>query len=137
MTPAPEFPCISAAHMRWTIVLVLLGLVGSIGLVPTASAQSSPVPEETPVEKIAGGFEFTEGPFWHEGRLLFTDIPANTVYEWTPADSSSSVFLKPSGHANGLAVGPQGHLLLAQHDGQVGRLTEGEAVEPVDRKSVV
>ena len=131
MTPAPKFPCISAAHMRRTIVLVLLGLVGSIGFVSPAPAQSSPVPEKAPVEKIAGGFEFTEGPFWHEGRLLFTDIPANTVYEWTPADSSSSVFLKPSGHANGLAIDAQGRLLLAQHDGQVGRLTEGEAVEPL------
>ena len=56
MTPAPKFPCISAAHMRWTIVLVLLGLVGSIGFVSPAPAQSSPVPEEAPVEKIAGGF---------------------------------------------------------------------------------
>ena len=34
----------------------------------------------TQVEKVAGGFEFTEGPVWHpDGFLLFSDIPANTM----------------------------------------------------------
>ena len=37
----------------------------------------------TQVEKIAGGFKFTEGPVWHpDGFLLFSDIPANTIYKW-------------------------------------------------------
>lgn len=86
-----------------------------------AAGQSSPVPDGAAVEEIAEGFQFTEGPFWHEGRLLFTDIPANRVYAWTP-NEGRSVFLEPSGHANGLAADPQGRLLLAQHDGEVGRL---------------
>ena len=83
-------------------------------------AQESPVSEGASVEKIAGDFEFTEGPIWFDGALLFSDIPANTVYRWTVEDGVRS-FLQPSGHANGLAVGVDGHLLLAQHDGQVGR----------------
>jgi len=99
-----------------------------LGPVPLADAQSSPVPEGATVEKIASGFQFTEGPIWYRGQLLFTDIPANTVYRWTPGDGSR-VFLEPSGHANGLAVGPEGRLLLAQHDGQVGRMTTADSIK--------
>jgi len=111
-------------------LLLLLGLTAGENLVPTVQAQSSPVSEGATVEKVAGGFQFTEGPIWYQERLLFTDIPANTVYQWTPEDSSS-VFLQPSGHANGLAVSPQGELLLAQHDGQVGRLAAERTVAPL------
>jgi len=110
--------------------LLLLGLAAGWGLVPPVQAQSSPVPEGATVEAVASGFQFTEGPIWYQERLLFTDIPANTVYQWTPEDSSS-VFLKPSGHANGLAVSPEGDLLLAQHDGQVGRQAAEGTVEPL------
>lgn len=111
-------------------LLLLCGLGLGIGLAQSSTAQTSPVPDGATVEKIAGGFQFTEGPIWYQGRLLFTDIPANTVYQWTP-DDSSRVFLKPSGHANGLAVGPSGQLLLAQHDGQVGRLGPESRVDPL------
>jgi len=83
-------------------------------------AQTTPVPDGASVEKIAGDFEFTEGPLWFDDGLLFSDIPANTVYRWTP-EAGVRPFLKPSGRANGLAIGADGHLLLAQHDGQVGR----------------
>jgi gluconolactonase len=97
---------------------------------PVVQAQPSPVPDDAVVEEIASGFEFTEGPLWYDGRLAFSDIPANTVYEWTP-DAGHSVFLRPSGHANGLAVDAGGRLLLAQHDGQVGRLAAKNMVEPL------
>jgi gluconolactonase len=86
------------------------------------------VPADASVERIAEGLEFTEGPIWYEDRLLFTDIPANRVYAWTP-DDGLRVFLTPSGRANGLAVDPQGRLLLAQHDGQVGRYVGADSVE--------
>ena len=37
------------------------------------------------VEKVIGGFKFTEGPVWHpDGFLLFSDNPANTIYQWQP-----------------------------------------------------
>ncbi|MFP4229057.1 MAG: SMP-30/gluconolactonase/LRE family protein [Salinivenus sp.] len=106
--------------------LALLG-AGSIPS-PEAHAQPSPVPDDASVERIAEGFEFTEGPVWYDGRLLFSDIPADRVYEWTP-EEGAQVFLDPSGHANGLAVDGQGRLLLAQHEGQVGRYVEGDSVE--------
>ncbi len=115
-----------------SVLLILGALVAGVGMVGAVHAQPSPVPEEATVEQIAGNLEFTEGPLWYEGRLLFSDIPANTVYEWTP-DAGTSPFLEPSGHANGLAVDTQGRLLLAQHDGQIGRLTPaGEVTTVVD-----
>lgn len=83
-----------------------------LGFVQLSAAQSSPMPEEATVEKIADGFQFAEGPIWCQGTPLFSDIPANTVYQWAPGDSSR-VFLKPSVHANGLAVGPKVEELLA------------------------
>lgn len=115
----------------WKVpVLLGLALVLGMGIAPSVQAQESPVPEGATVEAIAEGLEFTEGPLWYEGRLIFSDIPANRVYQWTP-EEGHSVFLEPSGHANGLAIGPEGHLLLAQHDGQVGRLTTDDEIEPL------
>ncbi len=55
------------------------------------------VPLDATVEKVAGGFEFIEGPVWMpgpQGRLLFSDVPANTVYSWSE-DQGSEVFLQP------------------------------------------
>ena len=37
----------------------------------------------TKIEKVADGFQFTEGPVWHpEGFLLFSDPNANVIYKY-------------------------------------------------------
>jgi len=78
-------------------------------------AAQSPVPPIAKVEKIADGFQFVEGPVWMTGvGLLFSDIPANKIYRWTP-DSGVAVFHEPSGNSNGLALDNNGKLLMAQH----------------------
>jgi sugar lactone lactonase YvrE len=75
----------------------------------------SPVAPDAKLEEIASGFQFVEGPVWHEEvGLLFSDIPANTVYKWTP-ESGTETYLTPSGNSNGLAYDIEGRLLLAQH----------------------
>jgi gluconolactonase len=67
------------------------------------------------VEKVASGFEFTEGPVWHpHGFLLFSDIPANTIYEWTP-NQQSKIFRRPSANANGNTLDREGRLITAEH----------------------
>lgn len=95
-----------------------------------APAPAAPLAEDATAERIAGDFQFTEGPYWRpdEGDLLFSDIPANKVYRWAPGEDTT-VFLQPSGHANGITADNDGRILLAQHDGQVGRLTEAGDVE--------
>jgi len=44
---------------------------------------SSILSKDSEVEKVAGGFQFVEGPVWNsrEGFLLFSDIPANRIYK--------------------------------------------------------
>jgi gluconolactonase len=39
------------------------------------------------VEIIADSLDWSEGPFWIESEqmLLFSDVPANTIYKWTAA----------------------------------------------------
>ena len=111
---------------------LLLSLIVGMAAVAPAFGQSRPVPKRATVELVASGFRFTEGPLWYEGGLLFSDIPANTVYRWSP-EEGATVFLKPSGRANGLAVDTEGRLLLAQHDGQVGRHADDGTVTPLVR----
>jgi gluconolactonase len=81
------------------------------------------VPEDAVIEKIGGGFQFTEGPVWSpEGFLLFTDIPANRIYKWSPGGQQVEVYMEPTGNANGLMFDGDGNLILCQHsERQIGR----------------
>ncbi|MCS7025551.1 MAG: SMP-30/gluconolactonase/LRE family protein [Bryobacteraceae bacterium] len=85
------------------------------------------IASEAAVEKLAGGFTFTEGPVWvSEGYLLFSDIPENTIYRWNPG-GTVSIFRKPSGYdgsdaspgafigSNGLTLDAQGRLTICEH----------------------
>ena len=40
------------------------------------------IAEEAQVQRIAGGFGFTEGPIWMGDSLLFSDIPNNRIIRW-------------------------------------------------------
>ena len=90
------------------------------------------------VERIAEGFDWSEGPVWDRrgGFLLFSDVPRNTVFKWQQG-KGVNVFLKPSGYtgttprggepgSNGLLMDSQGRLILCQHgDRRVARLEAG------------
>lgn len=66
-------------------------------------------------ERIASGFQFTEGPVWlPDGFLLFSDIPASRIYKLT-AEGEISVWREPSGHSNGLTLDRRGRLLACEH----------------------
>ncbi len=93
------------------------------------------VPKDARVERIADGFDWSEGPVWDRANhfLLFSDVPLNTVFKWEEG-KGASVFLKPSGYtgsvprggepgSNGLLMDRQGRLVLCQHgDRRVARL---------------
>jgi gluconolactonase len=70
------------------------------------------------VELVQGGYMFTEGPQWREAEevLLFTDIPATTIYQYTPGGGAPTVFRMPSGESNGLAIDSNGAVISAQHN---------------------
>lgn len=76
-------------------------------------------------EKIAGGFQFLEGPVWIPARheLLFSDIPASRIYRWK--DGKVDVWREPSHQANGNTLDPQGRLITCEHETR--RVTRTEA----------
>ena len=85
------------------------------------------IKKDAKVETVAEGFQFTEGPLWvdKEKMLLFSDVPANTIYKWTEA-KGKEIYLKPSGYtgsesrggflgSNGLMLSKDKKLLICQH----------------------
>lgn len=67
-----------------------------------------------PVESIAADHQFTEGPVWlPEGKLLYSDIPADRIY--AIQNGAKSVFREPSGRSNGLTLDRENRLLAAEH----------------------
>lgn len=79
------------------------------------------------VEVLASGFKWSEGPVWVKdgGYLLFSDVPANTIYRWSAQDGLSH-FLSPSGYtglgtysdepgSNGLIINREGELIACEH----------------------
>ena len=93
------------------------------------------IPPDAVLEKLAEGFEWSEGPVWVRkgGYLLFSDIPNNSVMKWKEGQGIS-LFLKPSGYtgqakrggesgSNGLLLDGRGRLVLCQHgDRRMARL---------------
>ena len=103
--------------------LLLLGIVGGL-LLRTQAAGIDELVEADSLERIATGFRFTEGPVWHpDGYLLFSDIPANTIYKWLP-DGRVETFRSPSGHANGLTFDRRGRLIACEHSNRQVSRTE-------------
>ncbi len=74
------------------------------------------VGEQVRLEKLAGGFLFTEGPLWHrrDRYLLFSDMPGDHLRKWTPGGGVTT-FRKPCAQSNGLAWGRDGSLLVCEH----------------------
>src|SRR5207237_7620402 len=84
------------------------------------------VPADARLEKVAGGFEFTEGPVWtRDGVLLFSSPNTNAIYRLH--DGVVTVFRSKSGYtgvdigryhqpgSNGLTLSPEGLLTICQH----------------------
>jgi len=63
------------------------------------------------VEKLAGGFEFTEGPTSDAaGNVFFTDQPSDRILKWS-VEGRLSTFLQPAGRANGMCFDAGGQLI--------------------------
>ena len=95
------------------VTATVLGL-GLIIMGPVLSgAQERVVASGAKVEKLAGNFEFTEGPTCDaQGNLFFTDQPNDRIMKWS-VDGKLSTFLQPAGRANGMYFDPRGQLIAA------------------------
>jgi gluconolactonase len=86
-----------------------------------AHGADSVVAEGAKVEKLAGGFAFTEGPAAdRDGNVFFSDIPNNRIMRWS-TDGKLSTFRENSGGANGLCFDAHGNLIACE--GGARRLT--------------
>ncbi len=94
------------------------------------------------IEKLADGFQFTEGPVWHpDGYLLFSDPNTNVIYKYDPKIGNVSIYMTKSGYSgfdigdyhqpgsNGLAIDTEGRLIACQHGNR--RLVRHELKGPV------
>jgi len=80
----------------------------------------------TPVERVATGFKFTEGPMWHAGRLWFSDLGDNKMYA-VSADGRVELLID---HSGGLETVPPGSYLgsnamAPDQDGSVLMIQQG------------
>ena len=64
------------------------------------------------VEKLAGGFKFTEGATCDpKGNVFFVDQPNNRVHQWS-TDGKLSTFMDPANRANGMCFDKAGTLFV-------------------------
>ncbi|WP_339708982.1 SMP-30/gluconolactonase/LRE family protein [uncultured Kriegella sp.] len=88
-------------------VLLLFSMMLSL------SAQKTPlIADGAKITLVASDYTFTEGPAVdQEGNVFFTDQPNDRIIKWAVSDGSVSVYMEPSGRANGLYFDRQGNLL--------------------------
>jgi gluconolactonase len=98
------------ATMKRSVGAITLALAVSLAACRAGTGGRVVAPGAT-VERLAGGFEFTEGPTCDaEGNLFFTDQPTDRILKWS-AEGELSTFLQPAGRANGLYFAPGGDLI--------------------------
>jgi gluconolactonase len=73
---------------------------------------------DAPIDRVAGGLTFTEGPVWRGGHLLFSDIPNKRIARWRRLPEGPELTTYARGMSNGLTLDRQGRVLAAEHDGR-------------------
>ena len=74
------------------------------------------VDPDAPVEQIATGFTFTEGPIWRplDNYLLFSDMPGDVRRRWDPESGVAEV-RRPSNKCNGMTYDADLNLIVCEH----------------------
>jgi gluconolactonase len=85
---------------------------------PDSTETKSVVVPDTKVEKLAGGFSFTEGPIADAaGNVYFTDIPNNKILKWS-VEGKLSTFRENTNGANGEDIDEKGNLYVCEGGGR-------------------
>ena len=95
------------------VVFLIIALLAS-GIHAQEQSDNKTVSFESKVQKLAGDFQFTEGPAADkEGNIYFTDIPNSRIHKWS-VDGKLSTFMENSDGANGLFFDKKGNLITTQ-----------------------
>jgi gluconolactonase len=89
--------------------------------------------ESEAIERLVGGFQFTEGPLWcRDGSLLFQDTKAERTYRLA-ADRSLHVLREHTEAANGQTFISGGSIVFCEQNGRrVSRMaSDGTGAKPV------
>jgi len=89
------------------------------------SALDAIIAPDAKVEKVAGGFQFAEGPMWRSGRLWISDLVGNRMYAISP-DGKVDLLIEHSGGldnpargsykgSNAMVTDKDGAVLMCQH----------------------
>ncbi len=142
--------------MRWFCRFVLLGAVAAFVITtePAFAADATdPVPGTeivrldksldaliapgTQIEKVAGGFKFTEGPMWRGERLWISDVVGDKIFAVSPTGKVELLVDKAGGYKDpppGKYLGPNamvtdkdGTVILAQQGGRKIMRVQGQA----------
>ena len=94
----------------WLCSLLVTGLFTSVCAQET-NRISPIIASGATLEKLAGDFNFTEGPTCDkDGNIFFTDQPNNRILKWG-VDGKLSTFMQPAGRANGMFFDTLGNLI--------------------------
>lgn len=78
-------------------------------------AEESLIAPGAEIEKVVGGFGFTEGPAVDSnGDIYFVDDPNSKIYFWSVAEKKLSVFVEKSEHANGMFIDKADNLVVCE-----------------------
>ena len=126
------------------VAVVLAAAPGGVGKIERLDpALDALVAPGTVIEKVAGGFKFTEGPLWRpDGTLWFSDVQGNVVRSVTPGGQVKVVIENAGGvsnappdafiGSNGMAQAPDGSMWMAQHGArQIVRVAPDHTLTPV------
>ena len=87
------------------------------------------------LEKLSGGFSFTEGPAADaEGNVFFTDQPNNRIMKWSN-EGELTTFLQPCGRSNGLFFDSKGFLwACADEKNELWKISQEGKIEVITGK---
>ena len=116
--------------MKFLTIFPLLAFIISILLSAQDGDLGSIIKKGAQIEKLAGGFEFTEGPSADkEGNVYFTDQPNDRIMVWN-IKSGLSLFMQPSGRSNGLAFDNKGNLWsCADNKNEIWKISRDKKIE--------
>ena len=89
--------------------------------------------ESEALDRLAGGFQFTEGPLWcRDGSLLFQDIKAERTYRLGPGRQLDTL-REHTGAANGQTFAKDGQIIFCEQNGRrVSRMDpDGQNVQTI------